>query len=243
MSNKEAATGKQVVVTGASNGIGYHASLRLAAGGHTVWALSRDESKLNALAAAAGANGTGRVNPVPMDLLAMDDQALPRLLAAQGVRHVDALVNNAGLLINKPFDALSVVDWQNVYGTNVFAPVALIRRMLPLLGGDSPSHIVNIGSYGGFQGSAKFPGLAAYSSSKAALANLSECLAEEFKEKNIKVNCLALGAVQTEMLSQAFPGHRAPLSPEKMAEFIAWFTMHGAAFFNGKVLPVTLAGI
>jgi NAD(P)-dependent dehydrogenase (short-subunit alcohol dehydrogenase family) len=240
MSNIEEDSGKQIVVTGASNGIGYHTALRLAAGGHTVWAVSRNQQKLNALAAAAGAAGPGRVKPVPMDLLAMDDQALPGLLQAQGVRRVDALINNAGLLINKPFDALSAAEWQRVYGTNVFVAAGLIRQLLPFMGGAGPSHVVNIGSYGGFQGSAKFPGLSAYSSSKAALANLSECLAEEFKDRNIKVNCLALGAVQTEMLSQAFPGHQAPLSSEKMAEFIAWFTIHGAAFFNGKVLPVTI---
>jgi NAD(P)-dependent dehydrogenase (short-subunit alcohol dehydrogenase family) len=94
---------------------------------------------------------------------------------------------------------------------------------------------------GGVQGSAKFPGLAAYSSSKAALANLSELLAEELKEKNIRVNCLALGAAQTEMLETAFPGYKAPVTAAEMAQWVGWFAINGHRFFNGKVLPVALS--
>jgi NAD(P)-dependent dehydrogenase (short-subunit alcohol dehydrogenase family) len=92
---------------------------------------------------------------------------------------------------------------------------------------------------GGVQGSAKFAGLSAYSSSKAALCTLTECLAEELKLENISVNCLALGAVQTEMLSKAFPGYRAPLSASEMAEFIVQFARSGHYYFNGKILPVS----
>jgi NAD(P)-dependent dehydrogenase (short-subunit alcohol dehydrogenase family) len=91
---------------------------------------------------------------------------------------------------------------------------------------------------GGFQGAAKFPGLSAYSSSKAALAGLTECLAEELKSKNISVNCLAIGAVQTEMLAKAFPGYKAPLKPNQMAEFICNFALTGHTYFNGKIIPV-----
>ena len=89
------------------------------------------------------------------------------------------------------------------------------------------------------QGSAKFPGLTAYSSSKAAIAGLTECLAEELKDKNISVNCLAIGAVQTEMLEEAFPGYKAPLSPKQMAEYIFDFALKGHQYYNGKILPVS----
>ena len=92
---------------------------------------------------------------------------------------------------------------------------------------------------GGFQGSTKFAGLSAYSSSKSALSGLTECLAEELKDRNIAVNCLALGAVQTEMLGKAFPGYKAPLSAAKMAEFICEFALTGQLFFNGKIIPVS----
>jgi NAD(P)-dependent dehydrogenase (short-subunit alcohol dehydrogenase family) len=92
---------------------------------------------------------------------------------------------------------------------------------------------------GGFQGSAKFKGLSAYSSSKSALAGLTECLAEELKEKNIAVNCLAIGAVQTEMLNKAFPGYQAPLKANEMAAFISEFAVNGHKYFNGKIIPVS----
>jgi NAD(P)-dependent dehydrogenase (short-subunit alcohol dehydrogenase family) len=104
----------------------------------------------------------------------------------------------------------------------------------------SGSHIVNISSMGGFQGSAKYKGLSYYSASKAALACLTECLATEFTEFGISVNCLALGAVQTEMLDEAFPGYKAPVDAKQMAEFISGFALTGHKFFNGKILPVAL---
>src|SRR5208282_5900863 len=99
--------------------------------------------------------------------------------------------------------------------------------------------IVNISSIGGVQGSAKFKGLSAYSSSKAALINITECLAEEFKERGIAVNCLALGSVQTEMFSAAFPSFEAALTAEEMANYISEFAVTGNKYFNGKVIPVS----
>jgi NAD(P)-dependent dehydrogenase (short-subunit alcohol dehydrogenase family) len=93
---------------------------------------------------------------------------------------------------------------------------------------------------GGFQGSAKYKGLSYYSASKAALACLSECLAAEFATSGINVNCLALGAVQTEMLEEAFPGYKAPVDAKTMARFISDFALNGHKFFNGKVLPVAI---
>jgi len=130
-------------------------------------------------------------------------------------------------------------DFERVFNVNVKSVFVLIQSLLPLFNRDA--HIVNISSMGGFQGSAKFPGLSIYSASKGALAVLSECLAEEFKERNIKVNCLALGAVQTEMLANAFPGYQAPVIARDMAKFISDFAMNGHRFFNGKVIPVSIA--
>jgi NAD(P)-dependent dehydrogenase (short-subunit alcohol dehydrogenase family) len=94
---------------------------------------------------------------------------------------------------------------------------------------------------GGFQGSAKFPGLSFYSASKAALCCLTECLATELKDKSIKMNALALGSVQTEMLDKAFPGYKAPVKAEEIAEFITDFAINGHRYVNGKVLPVSLS--
>ena len=123
---------------------------------------------------------------------------------------------------------------------NFLGSVKFIQVLLPKLGGKKVSHVINIGSMGGFQGSSKFPGLSVYSASKAALASITECLATEFYDRNIRFNCLALGAVQTEMLTEAFPGYKAPVSPESMAEYIVEFGLNGHKFFNGKVLPVSL---
>jgi len=149
----------------------------------------------------------------------------------------DILINNAGLLINKPFEALSQEDFQESYQVNVIGVMQTTQAFLPLL--SSNAHIVNISSMGGFQGSLKFPGLAAYSTSKAALCAFTELFAEEYKNTDLRMNCLCLGAVQTQMLSAAFPGFTAPTTAEHMAEFIADFSMHAGAFMNGKIIPVS----
>jgi NAD(P)-dependent dehydrogenase (short-subunit alcohol dehydrogenase family) len=151
---------------------------------------------------------------------------------------VDIVINNAGFLVNKPFVEQSEEDWQKQFDVNVFSPAKLIRFLYPWLLLSGNAHIVNITSMGGFQGSSKFPGLSAYSASKAALGTLTECLAVEFSGKGISVNALALGAVQTEMLSQAFPGYEAPINAHKMAEFITNFSLNGHQYFNGKQIPV-----
>jgi NAD(P)-dependent dehydrogenase (short-subunit alcohol dehydrogenase family) len=152
---------------------------------------------------------------------------------------IDTLINNAGFLIAKPFMETDEKDAREILETNFFGPALLIQKLKPLMA--RGSHIVNIVSMGGFQGSAKFNGLAYYSSAKAALSCLSECLASEFSDSNVSVNSLALGAVQTEMLEEAFPGYRAPVTAEEMAGFIAYFAMNGHKFFNGKVIPVAVS--
>lgn len=150
---------------------------------------------------------------------------------------IDILINNAGLLINKPFTELTHQDFSESYQVNVIGIMEATQALLPLLAPNA--HIVNISSMGGFQGSLKFAGLAAYSTSKAALCSFTELFAEEYKATGLRMNCLCLGAVQTEMLEAAFPGYQAPTKPEQMAQFIADFAMHSGAFFNGKILPVS----
>jgi NAD(P)-dependent dehydrogenase (short-subunit alcohol dehydrogenase family) len=151
---------------------------------------------------------------------------------------VDILINIAGFLIAKDFLKMANDEARLIMETNFFGPASLIRILKPMM--PSGSHIVNISSMGGFQGSAKYAGLSYYSASKAALACLTECLANEFKEYGISVNCLALGSVQTEMFEEAFPGYKAPVDAKQMAEFISGFALTGHKFFNGKILPVAL---
>ncbi len=223
------------VVTGASRGIGYAVSVQLCrTPGTRVLALSRDT---NGLARLKNEAGEGLL-PLAFDLETGDPALVVNALREAGCTGLNGLLNNAGLLINKPFETVTLRDLQASYGVNVFAPYLLTQALLPLLGTSGKSHVVNISSMGGVQGSAKFAGLSAYSSAKGALCTLTECMAEEFKDRNIAVNCLALGAVQTEMLNAAFPGFKAPVSPEEMGTYVSWFLMHGQQFFNGKILPV-----
>lgn len=234
-----------IIITGASNGIGYHTALLLSKKKDVrILAISRNEKKLLELAEESRKNNpSAGLNYLSFDLENYNEEKILQKLQQINFNSIDILINNAGKLINKPFEQLTDIDWLGIYQVNVFSPVRLIRTLMPLMGKSVKTHIVNIGSFGGFQGSTKFPGLSAYSSSKAALANLTECLAEEFKDKNIGVNCLALGAVQTEMLGKAFPGYSAPMSPEQMSEFIVEFALNGHKYFNGKILPVTLSTI
>lgn len=231
----------RILITGASSGIGREAAMAFAADpANRVLALARRGEPLEKLSQEAlDKYGRPAISALVFDLSSSPDGLI--LEAVKKMGGLDILINNAGLLINKPFEQLTQEDWRQAFDVNVIGPVRLIRLLLPWLEQSASAHIVNISSMGGFQGSSKFPGLAAYSSSKAAIANLTECLAEEFKTKNIAVNCLALGAVQTEMLAEAFPGYQAPLSPADMGAFLAWFATQGQRFFNGKILPVSVS--
>lgn len=221
-----------ILLTGANSGIGFETAKVLAADPkNKVLVLARNGTKLEALR---------KDNCIPLAFdLVNDPMDLVRTAVKEHLGTIDTLINNAGTLINKPFSTLNEEDWMDCYRTNVLAPVRLIQAMEPYFNSKG-AHILNIGSMGGVQGSSKFPGLAAYSASKAALHNLSECLAEEWKERNIKVNALALGSAQTEMLEKAFPGYRAPVSAAEMAVFVADFALNGSTFFNGKILPVAI---
>lgn len=217
---------KRVIVTGASRGIGRALVDRFLDLGHEVWALSRNTDELEKIKG---------IHTVSIDL--SDEQQIVDWVQSCGVDHFDAVINNAGMLINKPFAETTYADFEAVYRVNVFGAAQLIRHLLPLLTTDS--HILNISSMGGVNGTAKFPGLAAYSSSKGALGILTELLAEEFKDNGPRCNALALGAVQTEMLAEAFPDYKAPVSAAQMATYIADFSLNGHHLYNGKVLPIS----
>lgn len=230
-----------IIITGASSGVGFEAALELArTAEHTVVAIARSAEKLQRLfQIAKDLNPESKLIPAQFDIVKGDyEQGLIPFLQ-QKIGQVHVLINNAGVLINKPFEQQNEDDWYTMFEANVLGHAHMIRHILPLL--ETPSHIVNIGSMGGYQGSSKFPGLSSYSSAKAGLHTLTECLAEELKDRNIKVNCLALGSAQTEMLELAFPGYESPVMAFEMGKYIADFALGGHAFFNGKILPVALS--
>ena len=231
-----------IVITGASKGIGFEAAKHLAAAGdHTIVAIARNEENLKQLKnACLHENIKAKVFPIQFDLGVLN--GIETLLVKQilaFIPNVDILINNAGVLVNKPFAETSLEDIQETISTNYLAPSILIRALLPHFA--SGAHVVNISSMGGFQGSAKFAGLSAYSAAKGAIAVLTECLAEEYKDSGFRFNCLAFGAVNTEMFRMAFPGHTAPLEPGEMGKYVADFALNQARYFNGKVIPVSSA--
>jgi short-subunit dehydrogenase len=226
-----------VIITGASSGVGYEATLELLAGGNNVLAIARSEDKLQTLKSYAESK-TSTLHTLPFDIVNGNyNQDLVPLIQNHFDK-IDVLINNAGALINKSFSNLTDEDFTGMIEANYLGHVKMVKAILPLM--RKGSHIVNIGSMGGYQGSVKFPGLAAYSASKAALHVLTECLAQELVDEEIKVNCLALGSAQTEMLAKAFPGYNSPVSAKEMGKYIADFAVNGSKYFNGKIIPVSV---
>lgn len=220
---------KNIIVTGTSRGIGYELALKLANAGHQVLAISRKTPRILI--------ENQNITCMSIDLSNESDLAKVQSFLSASWNKVDAIVHNAGSFMLKPFSESTQKDFEDIYKVNVFAVANLTRVCLPYL--KKGSHVVTISSMGGIQGSLKFAGLAAYSSSKGAVITLSELLAEEYKERGIAFNVLALGAVQTEMLEEAFPGYQAPIKANEMADYIFDFTLTGNKYFNGKVLQVS----
>ena len=220
---------KNIIITGTSRGIGFELALQFAKAGHQVLAISRNIpqtllSNENICCLSVDLSNESELNKVNEFL-------------SKSWKQVDAVIHNAGSLMLKPFSETTQEDFENIYKVNVFGVANLTRICLPYL--QKGSHVVTISSMGGIQGSLKFAGLSAYSSSKGAVITLSELLAEEYKDHGISFNVLALGSVQTEMLEEAFPGYQAPISASEMANYIYDFTLTGNKYFNGKVLQVS----
>ena len=220
---------KNIISTGTSRGLGYELALQFAAAGHNVLALSRKIPQ----ALIENAN----ITCLSVDLSDESSFAQVQDFLEHTWKHADIVIHNAGALLHKPFTQITAEEFERIYKVNVFGVAALNRLALPYMG--KGSHVVTISSMGGVQGTVKFAGLSAYSSSKGAVITLSELLAEEYKEQGISFNVLALGSVNTEMLREAFPGYEAPLSASEMAEYIFNFALTGNKFYNGKVLQVS----
>lgn len=229
-----------IIITGASSGVGFEAVIELIqTGKHKVIALARSQDKLERLLDIAhNLNPDCELYAIAFDIVHDDYQSLQQFIESNFDNRVDVLINNAGVLINKPFTELLETDFVEMLQSNFMGHVRIIQVLVKLM--PAGSHILNIGSMGAYQGSAKFSGLSAYSASKAALHTLTECLAQELAEQQIKVNCLALGSAQTEMLEKAFPGYESPVMAFEMGKYIADFATTGHKFFNGKILPVAL---
>ncbi|MCP9201587.1 SDR family oxidoreductase [Gramella sp. GC03-9] len=222
---------KNIVITGTSRGIGFEMTRIFSEMGMNVLALSRNSEPVSE-------QELKNVHSFSFDITDEDSHIRTKgFIEENWNSKVDLLINNAGAFLNKPFEETTSDDFRRIYEVNVIGVASFTRKLIPYMNKDS--HVVNVSSMGGIQGSVKFPGLAAYSSSKGALLTLTELLAEEYKEEGPSFNGLALGAVQTEMLAEAFPGYEAPVSARTMAEYISDFGLKGHKYYNGKILQVS----
>ena len=220
-----------IIVTGSSKGIGLEL-VKLLGLKHRVYAISRDVSIYDQILKKRPYSEN--IIPISADVTQINNLDFDSFIDSSGI---DVLINNAGFLINKPFIELSKEDYRNIMDVNFYGVVNMIQLAKNKLS-IAKGQVVNIGSVGGLQGSSKFPGLSIYSSSKGALSILTECLAVELAEFNIKINCLALGAVQTEMLNKAFPNYKAEIRASEMADYIFNFINSSSKLSNGLVIPV-----
>ena len=229
-----------IIITGASRGIGYHAAISLADNcGNNILAIARSEEKLIELKNKVEAeHPSSNLEYIVFDFFKGDFAALENEIGKH-FKQIDILINNAGSLVVKPFLEITSDDFDQSFGVNIKAAFRLSQISVSLM--KEGAHIVNVSSMGGVQGSVKFSGLSVYSASKGAVSVFTESLAAELMEKGIKVNALAFGAVDTEMLRSAFPDYKAPLSAEEMGEYLAEFACGGARYYNGKVLPVSVS--
>jgi len=219
-----------ILITGVSRGIGKE-----------LLQLAVDSSSITKIFACSSSEGVSSIASDKIECLQLDftdSKSISHLRKAIGEEPINFLINNAGYLHQELFKDMNVSEAKKMFEVNFWGPYQLINAFLPnLLLGEA--HVVNVGSMGGFQGSGKFPGLSPYSASKAALANLTECLAEEHKDQKVSFNCLALGAVDTEMLKKAFPTYHAGVTAHRMARYIFDFTLHSGKMIRGKVLPIS----
>ena len=231
-----------ILITGCSSGIGYQTVLAFAQmGAHKITAISRNTIGLNQLKQDFQALGSeSTINIISFDLGQDNYDYLISKLDYTTDNPLDILINNAGYLVNSSFMETDIEEWHKVFEVNVFASVKLIKALYPVFNRTAGAHIVNIGSMGGVQGTAKFEGLAAYSTSKGAVNILTESLSVEFAKENIHVNAINPGAVQTKMLEEAFPGYQASISAQQMGSYIAAFAINNKGVMNGRLIQASL---
>ena len=232
---------RKILITGCSKGIGYElVKIFAQSKGAQIIAVARDKIALEKLKSECYTiNPNFQIQIISLDLSEPKGIInLIELISSDVNQKLHGVIHNAGCLVKKPFLEIDRKELDISFMVNFVAPFILTQKLVPFF--SKNAHTLFISSMGGLQGSKKFPGLCAYSVSKSTLITLTECLAEEFKITDFSFNCLALGAVQTEMLNKAFPGYKAPLSASEMGDFIYDFFNNGPKYFNGQTIPVSL---
>ncbi len=234
-------TGKNALITGASGGIGGEIAKALHAAGATVALSGTRVEPLQALVAELGSRAhvlaCNLSDPAAVD-------ALPKA-AAEAMGSVDILVNNAGITRDNLFMRMSDEEWQSVLDVNLTATFRLCRGVMRGMMKARWGRIVNITSVVGHSGN---PGQANYAASKAGVLAMSKSLAREVASRNITVNCVAPGMIETAMTDKLNDEQRARIlvnipagrmgAAQEIASGVLYLASPEAAYVTGTTLHI-----
>ena len=236
-------TGRVALVTGASRGIGRAIAMKLAAQGATVVAAARERNASATVDEITAAGGKAEVASVDVG----DAAAIGALVAGTLARHgrIDILVNNAGITKDQLMLRMKREDWDAVIATNLTAAFALTQAVLKPMVRQKGGRIVCISSVVGQSGNA---GQANYAASKAGLIGFAKAVAQEVASRNITVNVVAPGLIETDMTRGIMEGARGewasriPLkrlgTPDDVAAAVCFLASSEASYITGQVLAV-----
>jgi 3-oxoacyl-[acyl-carrier protein] reductase len=236
-------TNRTAFVTGASRGIGRAVALRLAAAGHRI-VVASNERENNDLVVAEIAAAGGQAFPVYLDLTSQDS-IKEAVAAALKEGRIDILVNNAGVTKDGLAMRMKKEDWDFVLSINLTGAFLITQQVMPGMIKERWGRIVNMASVVGLSGN---PGQANYVSSKAGIVGLTKGLAQELGSRNITVNAVAPGFIETDMTAKlpqevkdrmlaSIPLKRGG-KPEDVAAAVAFLASEEAGYISGHVLSV-----
>lgn len=235
---------RTALITGASRGIGKACAHALASAGHRVVLAARSVRNLDEVATSLRANGA-EAFVIEMDVASRDSVGAATAKASKEFGRIDVLVNNAGVTKDGLTVRMKQTDWEVVLQTNLSGAFYAIQQVLPAMMRERWGRIINISSVVGEMGN---PGQANYVASKAGLIGLTKSLAREVGSRNITVNAVAPGFIETDMthgltdeLKQKMID-QTPLgrmgSVEDVAAAVKFLASDEASFITGHVLDV-----